>query len=158
MDTLARAVGQALSGAGLVLTVAESCTGGLVAVRVTSVPGSSAWFDRGFVTYSNESKEDLLGVSPALIAAHGAVSEPVVMAMARGALASSRAGVALAVSGVAGPGGGTASKPVGTACFAWCRAGESGVTQRRQLPGDREAVRTAAADTALLGLLDLLCG
>ena len=114
MDELARAVGDALAGAGLVLATAESCTGGLIAQRVTSVAGSSRWFDRGFVTYSNDAKREMLGVDPALLQVHGAVSEEVVLAMAAGALAASAAGAALAVSGVAGPGGGTAAKPVGT--------------------------------------------
>ena len=156
MDALAREAGEALACAGLVLAVAESCTGGLVAARLTSVPGSSAWFDRGFVTYSNTAKGELLGVPASLIAAHGAVSEVVVLAMARGALASSRAGVALAVSGVAGPGGGTATKPVGTVCLAWCRAGDDGIARRCHFPGSRDAVRGGAADAALRGLLALI--
>ena len=155
-DALAAAVGEALARAGLTLAVAESCTGGLVAARVTSVAGSSAWFDRGFVTYSNAAKEQMLGVEPAILAAHGAVSEPTVRAMARGALERSGAGAALAVSGVAGPGGGSPEKPVGTVCVAWQRAGGAARSRRLLLPGDRDAVRAAAAQAALEGLLALL--
>lgn len=158
MDELAREVGEALAGAGLMLATAESCTGGLIAERVTSVAGSSRWFDRGFVTYSNAAKQEMLGVDPALLQVHGAVSEEVVLAMAAGALAASAAGAALAVSGVAGPGGGTAAKPVGTICIAWQLLGAPGRARRLDLPGDRNAVRRAAGDAALRGLLDLLGG
>ena len=158
MDALARRVGHALEAAGLTLATAESCTGGLVAARITSVAGSSRGFDRGFVTYSNEAKAQVLGVDPALMGEHGAVSEPVVRAMARGALEASGAGVAVAVSGVAGPGGGTAAKPVGTVCLAWARKGGAQRWVRVHLDGDRDAVRSRAAELALEGVLDLLEG
>lgn len=156
MDDLARQVGRALEEAGLLLATAESCTGVLIAQRMTSVAGSSRWFDRGFVTYSNAAKEEMLGVPPALIQRHGAVSEPVVLAMAAGALASSRADASVAVSGVAGPEGGTTAKPVGTVCLAWQLAGAAGHALRLQLPGDRDAIRRAAAEEALRGLLALV--
>jgi nicotinamide-nucleotide amidase len=152
-DALAAQVGAALTRVGLMLAVAESCTGGLIAQRVTAVPGSSGWFDRGFVTYSNAAKQEMLGVAPTLIQAHGAVSLPVVLAMAAGALAHSRAEVALAVSGVAGPGGGSAAKPVGSVCIAWQRAGTPGSARAFHFRGGRDAVREAAADAALRGLL-----
>ncbi len=128
---------------GLVLATAESCTGGLVSALLTEVPGSSAAFDRGFATYSNEAKAEMLGVPPALIAAEGAVSEAVARAMAAGALARSRADVAVSVTGVAGPGGGTAAKPVGLVHFACARRGgdawRPGAALRRSRPRRRAA-------------------
>ena len=140
---------------GLRVSTAESCTGGLVAGAITSIAGSSDWFDRGFVTYSNDAKTELLGVDPALIGAHGAVSEPVAAAMAAGALAHSRADLAVAVTGIAGPGGGTPAKPVGTVCFAWVRrnGGQASVRTER-LSGDRAAVREASVRIALGGLIE----
>lgn len=130
------------------LATAESCTGGLIAGACTDLPGSSAWFERGFVTYSNEAKTELLGVDAALIATHGAVSEPVVRAMVLGALQHSRAQVALAVTGVAGPTGGSAEKPVGTVWFGW--ATPAGVhTEVQHFDGDRAAVRNATVQHAL---------
>jgi nicotinamide-nucleotide amidase len=156
------AVGERLLARGLLLATAESCTAGGVAYAITQVAGSSAWFDRGFVTYTNTAKCELLGVPEVLLAAHGAVSEPVVDAMARGALVASEAQVAVAVSGIAGPGGGTAAKPVGTVCFAWALADPDDAAPARialrtaHLPGDRAAVRTAAIRLALDGLLALL--
>jgi nicotinamide-nucleotide amidase len=152
----AERAGVVLARDGLMLAIAESCTGGLVAARVTAVPGSSAWFDRGFVTYSNAAKRQMLGVACALLEAHGAVSEPVVRAMAAGALARSDAQVALAVSGIAGPGGGTQVKPVGTVCIAWQRAGGAGAARTLHFEGDRDAIRAAAADAALGALLAFL--
>lgn len=137
------------------LASAESCTGGLIAATCTDLSGSSAWFERGFVTYSNAAKSELLGVDAALIETHGAVSEPVARAMASGALARSHAQVALAVTGVAGPGGGSVDKPVGTVWFAWASA--NGLSsQRCQFDGDRAAVRRAAVHQALAYLLRLL--
>lgn len=130
------------------LATAESCTGGLIAGACTDLAGSSAWFDRGFVTYSNEAKHDMLGVDAASIAAHGAVSEPVARAMAAGAVARSRARVAVAVTGVAGPTGGSADKPVGTVWFGWALDGEVR-TERRRFEGDRAAVRRATVRHAL---------
>ncbi|MFO1412514.1 MAG: CinA family protein [Burkholderiales bacterium] len=149
---LARAVGAALAARGWLAATAESCTGGLVAGAITEIAGSSAWFDRGFVTYSNEAKEELLGVAPATLAAHGAVSEPTARAMAEGALARSRAHVAVAITGIAGPGGATPGKPVGMVCFAWAVRGGATRALTRQFAGDRAAVRSAAVVEALAGL------
>jgi len=138
------------------LAVAESCTGGWLAKCLTDSAGSSAWFERGFVTYSNAAKREMLGVSAGTLAEHGAVSEAVVREMAQGVLAHSRADVAVAISGIAGPGGGTPDKPVGTVCFAWAaRAGFEEVVTRR-FDGDRDAVRRHAVRYALERLLDLL--
>ncbi len=148
-----RALAAALRARGWRLATAESCTGGLVAAACTSLAGSSDWFERGFVTYSNEAKSELLGVAPALLAAHGAVSEAVAQAMARGALAHSRAQLALAVTGIAGPAGAVPGKPVGTVWLAW--ATSAGVrAERLQLRGDRAAVREAALAAALARLLE----
>ncbi|MEH3085021.1 MAG: CinA family protein [Xylophilus ampelinus] len=137
------------------LATAESCTGGMVAAACTDRAGSSAWFDRGFVTYSNAAKSELLGVDPGLVAAHGAVSEPVARAMAEGAVARSQARFGLATTGVAGPGGGSAAKPVGTVWFAWALPGRT-VSECRRFEGDRAAVRAAARDHALARLAELL--
>lgn len=140
---------------GWMMATAESCTGGLIAATCTDLAGSSQWFERGFVTYSNAAKTDLLGVDASLIAHHGAVSEPVARAMARGALAHSRAQVAVAVTGVAGPGGGSVEKPVGTVWLAW--ATPAGVTSTLQhFAGDRAAVRAATVHCALETLHALL--
>ena len=139
---------------GLKVATAESCTGGLVAGLLTEIAGSSAVVERGFVTYSNEAKADLVGVAPALIAAHGAVSEPVARAMAEGALARSRADVAVAVTGIAGPGGATATKPVGLVHFALARRdGPTAHLERRYGDLGREAVRRSAVADAV-GLLE----
>jgi nicotinamide-nucleotide amidase len=156
---LAVAVGEALLQRGARLATAESCTGGWIAKVLTDIAGSSAWFDRGWVTYSNAAKQQDLGVTEALLASHGAVSEAVVLAMARGALERSGAEFALAVSGVAGPAGGTAAKPVGTVCTAWAWRTEAGVgarAERSQFPGDREAIRRQTVVFALEGLLGAL--
>lgn len=142
-----------LSARGERLAVAESCTGGWIAKCCTDLAGSSDWFERGFVTYSNAAKSEMLGVPGDLIEAHGAVSEAVVESMAVGALAHSRADRSLAVSGVAGPDGGTAGKPVGTVWFAWAAAGGEPEAECRHLAGDREAVRRASVGVALAGLL-----
>lgn len=134
------------------MATAESCTGGLIAAACTDLPGSSAWFERGFVTYSNAAKTGMLGVDAALIDAHGAVSEAVARAMAEGALRHSLAQVSLAVTGVAGPTGGSVDKPVGTVWFAW--ATPAGVfAERQRFAGDRAAVRKATVAHALAGLL-----
>jgi nicotinamide-nucleotide amidase len=135
--------------AGVMVATAESCTGGLIAASLTAIAGSSAVVERGFVTYTNESKTELVGVDPALIAAHGAVSEPVARAMAEGALARSRAQLAVAVTGVAGPGGGSAEKPVGLVWFGCARAGGPTVSARHVFPGDRAAIRRATVAEAL---------
>jgi len=139
------------------MAAAESCTGGMIAAACTDLAGSSAWFDRGFVTYSNAAKTGLLGVDPVLIESHGAVSEPVARAMAQGALAHSPAQVvvAVAVTGVAGPSGGSAEKPVGTVWFGW--ATPAGTTcEVQHFGGDRAAVRQATVAHALTRLIDLL--
>lgn len=137
------------------LATAESCTGGMIAAACTDLAGSSVWFERGFVSYSNAAKTELLGVLPELISQHGAVSEAVVRAMAQGALTHSRAEVSVAVTGVAGPGGGSADKPVGTVWFGW--ATPAGVvTETRCFGGDRAAVRSATVGHALIRLLELL--
>jgi nicotinamide-nucleotide amidase len=144
---------------GWMLATAESCTGGLIGAACTELAGSSAWFERGFITYSNEAKTELLGVDAAVIAANGAVSEPVARAMATGAIAHSAPSapvrVALAVTGVAGPTGGTPDKPVGTVWFGWSVDG-SVRTERRRFDGDRATVRAATVRHALQTLVELL--
>ena len=156
MDTLAAQVGAALKVHGMMLVTAESCTGGGVAQAVTDVAGSSAWFERGFVTYTNQAKVEMLGVRQSTLDAYGAVSEMTVREMAAGAIAHSHAHIALAVSGVAGPGGGSPEKPVGTVWFAWAlRHGDVQVC-RHQLAGDRAAVRSRSVEIALQGVLDSL--
>ena len=146
-----RALAAALRARGWKLAAAESCTGGLIAGACTALAGSSDWFDRGFVTYSNEAKLELLGVEAALIAAHGAVSEEVARAMVAGALARSRAQLAVAVTGIAGPGGAVPGKPVGTVWLAWGTAEATGAV-RLQLAGDRTAVRARTVAAALARL------
>jgi nicotinamide-nucleotide amidase len=140
---------------GWMLATAESCTGGLIAAACTELAGSSAWFERGFVTYSNEAKTEAIGVDAGLIAAHGAVSEPVAHAMAEGAIAHSHAQVALSVTGIAGPSGGSPDKPVGTVCFGWS-VGGAVRTERLHFGGDRASVRTASVRHALETLIRLL--
>jgi nicotinamide-nucleotide amidase len=137
------------------LATAESCTGGMISAACTDLAGSSAWFERGFVTYSNEAKTELLGVDAALIAQHGAVSEEVARAMASGALGRSCAQVSVAVTGVAGPTGGSAAKPVGTVWFGFALPGRV-VSEVRRFDGDRAAVRSATVRHALQRLLELL--
>lgn len=154
-----QALAKALRARGWRMACAESCTGGLVAAACTSQAGSSDWFDRGFVTYSNEAKSEMLGVDAALIDRHGAVSDAVVRAMAQGALSSSRAQATTAVSGVAGPGGGSVQKPVGLVWFAWActtAAGVVVVSESCHFDGDRTQVRQAAMQHALRGLSRLI--
>lgn len=158
LSTLATIVGARLKERGLLLATAESCTGGWVAAAVTAIAGSSAWFERGFVTYSNDAKMDMLGVSAATLAAYGAVSEQTAKEMAAGALAHSKAQLALSITGVAGPGGGTADKPVGMVCFGWAGAGGEALTLTRTLSGDRDSVRRQAVICALQGVLERLEG
>ena len=146
---LSEQVGQALKARGATVTTAESCTGGWVAKTLTDIAGSSAWFERGFVTYSNEAKSQMIGVREATLLDHGAVSEPVVVEMAIGALRAARADYAISVSGIAGPDGGSAEKPVGTVWFGVASASGQGVTQRECFAGDREAVRRQATAYAL---------
>ena len=155
---LSESVGAAMSRLGIKLACAESCTGGWVAAAVTATAGSSGWFARGFVTYSNDAKQEMLDVPAATLATHGAVSEATAQAMARGALAHSHAQIALAITGIAGPEGGSSSKPVGTVCFSWCREGEPATSETRLFSGDREAVRRSALIHALSGLLTRLEG
>ncbi len=156
LEELAGRVGSLLLEQDRLLATAESCTGGWVAKCITDIAGSSAWFDRGFVTYSNHAKQDMLGVTAATLQVHGAVSEATVSEMARGALAHSAADIAVAVSGIAGPGGGVPDKPVGTVCFAWLVSGGAPRVETRQFDGDREAVRRQSVARALEGLVDVL--
>lgn len=160
MDTdlarLSEEVGTRLRERSLTLATAESCTGGWVAQVVTHTAGSSAWFDRGYVTYSNEAKVAMLGVSPETLAAHGAVSLETAAEMAAGALKNSNALISLAITGIAGPTGGSPDKPVGTVCFGWCRKGETPRTERRQFAGDRESVRRQSVVHAIETLILLL--
>lgn len=155
MARLVEDLATALLARGWMLVTVESCTGGLIAGACTDLAGSSNWLERGFVSYSNAAKSELLGVDAALIARHGAVSEPVARAMAQGALQHSKAHCALAVTGIAGPGGGSADKPVGTVWFAW--ATPSGVRSEMQLfDGDRAQVRSATVQHSLAVLLGLV--
>lgn len=153
LNTLSREVGAWLSARHARLACAESCTGGWVSQVVTATAGSSAWFDRGFVTYSNEAKQELLGVAQATLTHCGAVSEETTREMVAGALARSRADYVLAISGVAGPGGGSAAKPVGTVCFAWGLRAGIVRSETRLFAGDREAVRRQAVIHALAGMM-----
>ena len=155
LPALAANLAQILLHKGWLLATAESCTGGLIAATCTDLAGSSGWFERGFVSYSNEAKTELLGVSAALIAQHGAVSEAVVRAMAEGALRHSRAQVALAVTGVAGPSGGTQAKPVGTVWFGWATP-KGLMSEIRRFDGDRAGVRQATVRHSLQRLGELL--
>lgn len=157
LTRLARELGRAcIRRGGVMVATAESCTGGGVAEAITRIPGSSAWFDRGFVTYTNAAKQELLGVPGRLLEAHGAVSEPVAEAMAQGALARSAARAAVAVTGIAGPGGGSAAKPVGMVCFAWAARGEATQARTLHLAGGRAEVRRQSVEIALQGLVALL--
>jgi len=153
LEDLAHRVGEALKSRERMMVTAESCTGGWIAAAVTAIAGSSAWFERGFVTYTYISKREMLGVKAETLEAHGAVSEACVREMVAGALRNSHAQVAVAVSGTAGPSGGTPAKPVGTVCFGWALAGEAPATETRHLEGDREAVRRQAVTHALEGVL-----
>jgi len=157
MEALAKKVGARLKAARGMLVTAESCTGGWVAEAVTSIAGSSDWFERGFVTYSNASKEELLGVSADTLKEHGAVSEQTAREMAEGALARAKGTLALAITGVAGPGGGSREKPVGTVCFAWADEKKT-VVETRHFSGDRESVRRQSVLRALEGVLEHLGG
>jgi nicotinamide-nucleotide amidase len=150
---LSQAVGSACSQRRLLLTTAESCTGGWAAQVITHTAGSSDWFERGFVTYSNEAKIELLGVAPETLEQFGAVSPETAARMAEGALKSSKAMISLSITGIAGPTGGSPGKPVGTVCFAWCRVGQTTDTETVVFAGDREAVRRQAVVHALKGLL-----
>jgi nicotinamide-nucleotide amidase len=159
MEDLSRRVGERLNQARAVLVTAESCTGGWVAQAVTSVAGSSDWFDRGFVVYSNAAKREMLGVSEQTLSLHGAVSEETAREMARGALQRGGGTLAVAVTGIAGPGGATPGKPVGMVCFAWAQASRGALrSETRRFGGDRESVRRQSVIAALEGVLQLLEG
>lgn len=153
---LATRLGRALKRRDLMIATAESCTGGWIGQAITMVPGSSEWFERGFVTYTYISKREMLGVSPRTLARHGAVSEQVVKEMASGALARSHAQVAIAISGVAGPSGGTPDKPVGTVCVAWAVKRGPLAVETRRFRGDRDAVRRRSVAHALRGALKII--
>ncbi len=155
MNELAQKVGEALKAQGLMLVTAESCTGGWAAMALTAIAGSSDWFERGYVVYSNAAKREELGVSEDTLTRHGAVSEETAREMAAGALKNGRGQVALAITGVAGPTGGSRDKPVGTVCFAWARGGKIS-SETRRLDGDRESVRRQSVLHALQGVLELL--
>ena len=155
-EALAIEVGRQLSQRGWMLATAESCTGGMISAAVTAIAGSSAWFERGFVTYSYAAKSESLGVPAAMITTLGAVSEAVAGAMAEGALAHSHADAAVAVTGIAGPGGGAPDKPVGMVCFGWAFCGHPAATSTRQFAGDRASIRAQTVRHALEGLLERL--
>jgi nicotinamide-nucleotide amidase len=155
---LAADVGRALAARGWRMATAESCTGGLIAGAITDIAGSSDWFERGYVSYSDRAKQEMLGVPHALLVAHGAVSEAVAHAMAEGAIARSGAECAVSVTGIAGPGGGSPLKPVGLVCFGWAARGLPTRVATRRFPGDRGEVRAAAVRAALEGLLALISG
>lgn len=152
---LSTEVGVALKSHGLLLALAESCTGGWLAECVTAVAGSSDWFDRGFVPYSNAAKQEMLGVSPLTLKTHGAVSEHTALEMALGALRHSHANIAIAITGIAGPDGGSAEKPVGTVCFAWATSKGLSEKSTMHFEGSRGQVRLRSVRTALEGLLQL---
>ncbi len=152
LQDLADVLGVSLLSGGLVLATAESCTGGWVAQAVTAIAGSSAWFDRGFVTYSNEAKQELLGVPLATLETHGAVSGETAAAMVRGVLTHSRADLAVSITGVAGPSGGSVAKPVGTVWFGFARRDGTVHTRKCLFAGDRKAIRARAVDFALRAL------
>jgi len=155
IQKISRVLGKRLKAAHCLLVTAESCTGGWVAQAVTSVAGSSDWFERGYVTYSNAAKREDLGVAEATLQRHGAVSEQTAREMAAGALKKGGGQVALAITGVAGPTGGTLAKPVGTVCFAWTD-GSKMVSETKRFDGDREQVRRQSVERSLQGVLELL--
>ena len=155
-ETLLLQLSEQLIRQNKMLVTAESCTGGGIAYAMTELPGSSGWFERGFVTYSNLAKQEQLGVAHELLVRFGAVSEEVAAAMAQGALQHSHADISVAVTGIAGPGGGTEEKPVGTVCFGWTRRGETARTTRIMFEGNRQQVRELSILTALQGLVDLV--
>ncbi|TJY56637.1 CinA family protein [Sinimarinibacterium sp. CAU 1509] len=157
-DALVEPIALQLEQHGQTLAVAESCTGGMIAAALTDRAGSSMWFDRGYVTYSNAAKQDLLGVPEAVIAIHGAVSQATALAMAGGVLVRAPVHWAIAVTGIAGPGGGSEDKPVGTVWIAWAERGGRTVAQQFAFDGDRAAIRAQSVAAALGGLLQRLNG
>ena len=156
----AKTLAPLLLARGWKLALAESCTGGLVCATLTELSGSSEWFERGYITYSNQAKTECLGVLAELIESHGAVSEPVARAMAQGAQRNAGANIGVSITGIAGPTGGTAEKPVGTVCFGWTTPNTGGVyvttCQTKLFSGDRQSIRQQATEHALVGLLQLL--
>ena len=153
--TLAAELGELLKVHGLTLVLAESCTGGGVSECITSISGSSAWFDRAFITYSNQAKMDMLGVAAQTLDTYGAVSETTAQAMALGALKHSQAQLAASIPGIAGPDGGSIEKPVGTVCFAWAAKDGRMVLATHHFAGNRTQIRQLASQQCLLGLLSL---
>jgi nicotinamide-nucleotide amidase len=156
LAALARAVARALQARRLKLVAAESCTGGWLAKTLTDLAGSSEWFERGFVVYSNDAKVESIGVDVEVLNAHGAVSEETAQAMAEGALRRSHAQVAVAITGIAGPGGGTADKPIGTVWIAWHQQGARTAATHYVFKGDRESVRAQSVAAALEGVLSIV--
>lgn len=156
LKQLAAELGDKLQARGWMLATAESCTGGWVGQLVTAIPGSSTWYERGFITYANAAKVEMLGVPTETLDTHGAVSEDTASAMATGALKHSHAQAALAISGIAGPGGGTREKPVGLVCYGWALADGSLMSSTCRLDGDREEIRSRAVAAALRGLIELI--
>ena len=156
LTTLAAELGALLKARGYMLALAESCTGGMVAEAITSVAGSSTWFDRGFVTYSNQAKIDMLGVSTQTLETFGAVSEQIAVEMAFGALKHSQSQIAGSITGVAGPDGGTADKAVGTVCFAWAEFNQPTATMTKNFDGNRRKIRQQAATFLMRQLIDQL--
>jgi nicotinamide-nucleotide amidase len=154
LEAMSADLGAAMQQKGWMLVTAESCTGGWLAQVVTAIAGSSTWFDRGFVTYSNAAKQDMLAVRPETLAEFGAVSQETAREMVVGALAQSQAQVAIAITGIAGPGGGSAEKPVGSVCFAWAVSGNSIAGSMQHFPGDRRQIRAASVAFALKQLLE----
>ena len=158
MTDIIHKVSKKLHENNLSLVSAESCTGGWVAKQITDLAGSSAIFERGFVTYSNRAKQEMLGVSGKTLEQYGAVSEAVVIQMVEGALVNSYADIALSISGIAGPGGGSKEKPVGTVCFGWMRRGRKALATTVLFKGDREQIRRQSVDYALNGVIELIDG
>ena len=156
LQQLAIELGAKLKARRWMIATAESCTGGWIGQVLTAIPGSSDWYERGFITYANAAKQEMLGVPAATLEQHGAVSEETARAMATGALAHSHAHTALAISGIAGPGGGTPQKPVGTVCYGWALADGTQMSSTCRLIGDREEIRSRAVAAALRGLIELI--
>lgn len=156
LHQLASELGDALHARGWMIATAESCTGGWAGQLLTAIPGSSAWYERGFVTYANAAKQEMLGVPAETLEIYGAVSEETASAMAAGALAHSHAQATLAISGIAGPGGGTPQKPVGLVCYGWALADGTRMSSTCRLDGDREEIRSRAVAAAMRGLIDLM--
>ena len=156
LNQLAAELGEKLRARGWMLATAESCTGGWVGQLITALPGSSHWYERGFITYANIAKQEMLGVPADTLERYGAVSEETASAMAAGALKHSHAQATLAISGIAGPGGGTPQKPVGLVCYGWALADGTLLSSTCRLDGDREEIRSRAVAAALRGLIDLL--